>query len=54
MKFEDGYGLKNLFYDGNTDELCMLSYYGELMYPRNPDMSGKDIHCKVYKYRQRL
>ena len=49
MKFEDGYGLKNLFYDGNTDELYMLSYYGELMYPRNPDMSGKDIHCKVYK-----
>ena len=49
MKFEDGYGLKNLFYDGNTDELYMLSYYGELMYPRNPDMSCKDIHCKVYK-----
>ena len=49
MKFEDGYGLKNLFYDGNTDELYMLSYYGELMYPRNPDMSGKDIHCKAYK-----
>ena len=49
MKFEDGYGLQNLFYDGNTDELYMLSYYGELMYPRNPDMSGKDIHCKVYK-----
>ena len=49
MKFEDGYGLQNLFYDGNTDELYMLSYYGELMYPRNPDMSCKDIHCKVYK-----
>ena len=49
MKFEDGYGLKNLFYDGNTDELYMLSYYGDLTYPSNPDMSGKDIHCKVYK-----
>ena len=49
MNFEDGYGLRNLYYDGNTDEMYMLSLYGELDYPQNPDMSGKDIHCKVYK-----
>ena len=49
LKYSDEYSPRNIYYDKNTDELYVLCFYGELDYPQNPDMSGKDIHCKVYK-----
>ena len=30
-------------------QLYAFIMYSELAHPQNPDMSGKDIHCKVYK-----
>lgn len=49
LKYGEEYSPRNIYYDKNTDELYVLCFYGELDYPQNPDMSGKDIHCKVYK-----
>ena len=49
MTYEDGYWFRNIYYDQETEELYVLVSYTELYYPKNPDMSGKDIHCKVYK-----
>ena len=49
LKYGEEYGPRNIYYDKNTDELYVLCFFGELDYPQNPDMSGKDIHCKVYK-----
>lgn len=49
LKYGEEYSPRNIYYDKNTDELYALCFYGELDYPQNPDMSGKDIHCKVYK-----
>lgn len=49
MKFEDGYWYRNLYYDQDTEELYVLVSYTGLYYPKNSDMSDKDIHCKVYK-----
>ena len=49
MKFEDGYWFRNIYYDQDTEEMYVLVSYTGLYYPKNPDMSGKDINCKVYK-----
>ena len=49
MTYEDGYWFRNIYYDQETEELYVLVSYSDLYYPKNPDMSGKDIHCKVYK-----
>ena len=49
LKYGEEYSPRNIYYDKNTDELYVLCFYGELDYPQNPDMSDKDIHCKVYK-----
>ena len=49
MTYEDGYWFRNIYYDQDTEEMYVLVSYTGLYYPKNPDMSGKDIHCKVYK-----
>lgn len=49
MTYEDGYWFRNIYYDQETEELYVLVSYTDLYYPKNPDMSGKDIHCKAYK-----
>ena len=49
MTYEDGYWFRNIYYDKNTEEIYVLVSYTGLNYPKDPDMSGKDIHCKVYK-----
>lgn len=48
MTYEDGYWFRNIYYDQETEELYVLVSYTDLYYPKNPDMSGKDIHCKIY------
>ena len=48
MTYEDGYWFRNIYYDKNTEEIYVLVSYTGLYYPKNPDMSGKDIHCKAY------
>ena len=49
MTYEDGYWFRNIYYDQDTEEMYVLVSYTGLYYPKNPDMSGKDINCKVYK-----